>query len=184
MYGHAHHGLLALILLSACALSGCATLSEGECRTADWHQIGRQDGGHGFTRARLHKHREACSEYGVQPQPDRYYDGREIGLQQYCTPRKGYDEGRAGHSYRDVCPAETERAFLAGHRKGEAIHEVESDISDVESEIDRKERRLDHDNTSRRERRVLRRELRDLYYRLRYLNDELVRLERHYTRDL
>lgn len=184
MRRHIANGLLTLTLLSAYALTGCATLSEGECKTADWYQIGRQDGGNGLTRARLHKHREACAEYGVRPQPDRYFDGRIVGLKQYCTPRSGFDEGRAGHPYRDVCPAKLEPAFLAGHRKGEAIHDVESDISDVENDIDRTERLLDDDDTSHRERRVLRRELRDLYYRMRYLNDELIRLERHYTRDL
>ena len=176
--------LLALTLMAAFALSGCATLSEGECRTADWYQIGRQDGSNGYERARLFKHREACGEYGIRPQPKPYYAGREAGLRQYCTPRKGFDEGRAGHPYRDVCPLKTEQAFLAAFSKGEAIHEVDSEIDDVENEIDRIERRLDDDDTSRRERRTLRRDLRDRYYRLRYLNDELARLQRHYMRDL
>lgn len=184
MRSHVHNSLLVLSLLSAGVLSGCATLSEGECRTADWHQIGRQDGSSGFTRARLHKHREACAEYGVRPQPNRYYDGREVGLKRYCTPRKGFDEGREGHPYRDVCPVQLEPAFLAEYRKGEALHEVDSDIDSVESDIDRKERQLDSDDTSRRERHALREELRDLYHELRYLNREMARMQRRYTRDL
>lgn len=181
---HAHKGVAALALLAAYTLTGCATLSEGECQTADWYQIGRQDGSSGFTRERLFKHREACAEYGVRPLPNRYYEGREVGLQQYCTPRTGFDEGREGHPYRDVCPVNAEQPFLAAYRKGETIHEVDSEIEDVEREIDRKEYQLEDDDTSRRERRALRRDLRELYHELRYLNDELIRLQRHYAGDL
>lgn len=173
----------ALIGLLITVLAGCATLSEGECKTADWHEIGRQDGANGFTRARLQKHYEACSEYNVQPQSDRYFAGREIGLERYCTPRKGFDEGREGNHYRDVCPAELERAFLTAFRKGEIIHEVDADIKVVEKDISRKEQQLNDDDTSSEERLNLSRDLRDLYSQLRDLNRDLFRLERLYLLD-
>lgn len=181
MYRIAQAALIGLLIT---VLSGCATLSEGECKTADWHEIGRKDGANGFTRARLHKHSEACSEHNVQPQPDRYFAGREVGLERYCTPRKGFDDGREGNRYRDVCPAELERAFLTAFRKGEMIHEIDADIETVEKDISRKEKQLSDDDTSDQERLNLRRDLSDLYDQLRDLNRDLFRLERLYLLDL
>ncbi|WP_417501237.1 DUF2799 domain-containing protein [Marinobacter sp.] len=174
----------ALVGLLCAGFYGCATLSEGECKTADWHEIGRKDGSKGYTRARLHKHYEACSEYNVKPQDDPYYAGRKAGLQQYCTPRKGFDEGREGNRYRSVCPAELEQEFLAAFSKGEMIHEIDMDIDAVERDISRKEQLLSDDDTSSKERLELHGELRGLYDKLRELNRDLFRLERLYLLDL
>lgn len=175
---------VALMGLLCAGFSGCATLSEGECKTADWHEIGRKDGAKGYTRARLHKHYKACSEYNVKPQDDPYYAGRKAGLQQYCTPSKGFDEGREGNRYRSVCPAELEQEFLAAFSKGEMIHEIDMDIDAVERDISRKEQLLSDDDTSSKERLELHRELRELYEQLRELNRDLFRLERLYLLDL
>lgn len=170
----------AWLVLAALALPGCATLSEAECKTADWFRIGERDGRDGYPRARLHKHREACIEYGIRPDAETYYAGRQIGLARYCTPSNGFREGREGRPYRDVCPAKHEPGFLAEYRKGEAIHEVEEEIEDVEDNIDRKENRLDDDDTSAAQADALREDLRDLYRELRYLSRDLLRLERQY----
>lgn len=158
--------------------SGCATLSEGECHTADWYQIGRADGQRGYERARLYEHRKACAEYGIRPDATAYYRGRQVGLAAYCTPRNGFDEGRAGHVYRGVCPPGYESRFLAAYRDGQDVHEVEEEIEDVERDIDRNERILDDKDSEQAERREARRDLRHLYDRLRMLNRELRRLER------
>ena len=170
----------AFILTGALALlgSGCATLSEGECYTADWHQLGRVDGQRGYERSRLYEHQKACAEYGIRPDATAYYRGRQIGLASYCTPANGYDEGRAGHTYRGVCPAKYEPRFLAAYRDGKLVHEVEEDIDEVERDIDRQEGILDDDESTSEARRDARRELRLLYDQLRRLNHERNRLER------
>ena len=169
-----------LLLLGSLILlgSGCATLSEGECYTADWYQLGRMDGQQGYERSRLYDHRKACAEYGVRPDATAYYRGRQVGLATYCTAANGYDEGRAGHSYRGVCPAKYERRFLAAYRDGKLVHEVEEDIEAVERDIDREEGVLDDDDSSAEAREDARRELRSLYDQMRRLNRELNRLER------
>lgn len=173
-----HSSLLALLLIMSGALSGCATLSEGQCRTADWYQIGRQDGNNGLERARLHQHHKACAEYGIRPLADRYYAGRDAGLQRYCTPRRGFEHGLEGRPYRGVCPLKLEPAFLAAYREGKEIHDVESAIDDIEHDIDRYRRRLEQDDLGRDERRTLRRQLHDLRQGRRYREQERVRLYR------
>lgn len=169
-------GLAAVVLL----LPGCATLSEGECLTADWYQIGQQDGRHGFQRARFHKHQKACAEHGVRPDEAAYYAGRLAGLESYCTPASGFNRGRAGDKYTGVCPAEWEPAFLREYRRGEELHALDGEIERVEREIDAKEAQLDEDDTGDELADRLRRELRELHRELRYLSRELIDLEQRY----
>lgn len=165
-------------------INGCATLSKGECLTANWYLLGRHDGSHGYTRARLYEHRQACAQYGVIPDAQAYYAGRRVGLERYCTPRNGFREGRAGHEYRDVCPLSSETAFLKAYRKGKAIHEVAEEIEEVENTIDSLEARLSDEDTPDSSRDEIRAKLRGRFRELRHLNRKLTRLKRRYGRGL
>lgn len=160
------------------ALSGCTTLSQGECLTGDWYTVGRDDGSRGLQRSRLFEHHKACAEYGVRPDPVAYDAGRQAGLLRYCTPDRGFNEGRDGDAYRNVCPLETERGFLAGYRSGKIIHDAEEALDDVEREISSREYKLDDDDEelTKDERARLVRELRDLERERRFRARELDRL--------
>lgn len=173
----------ATLALALLALGGCATLSKGECLTANWYLIGRNDGAHGYERARLYEHRQACMQYGVWPNAKAYYVGRRKGLASYCTTRNGFREGRAGNPYRGVCPASSEQAFLRGYRKGSALHEVASEIDEVQSEIDSLESRLYDDETDDESRDDIRDRIRSRLRELRYLNRDLNRLRRRFDYD-
>lgn len=172
----------ALISLTVAVLllPGCATLSEGECLTADWYQIGQQDGRHGFQRARFHKHQKACSEHGVRPDENAYYAGRLAGLESYCAPSSGFRRGRDGDKYTGVCPPEWEPAFLHEFRKGEELYSLDQEIQRVERDIDAKEAQLDEEDTSDELADRLRKELRELHRELRFLSRELIGLEQRY----
>lgn len=170
-------GLVGLLILG---LGGCATLSEGECLTADWYEIGRQDGRSGYERARLHDHRKACTKHGVGPDERAYFAGRDDGLRLYCTPERGFEEGLEGRNYRGVCPPESEHGFLSEHRKGSILHEANQAIANVENDIVRKEALLKDEDTGRKQARELQRELDELYRQLRQLNREVIELERRY----
>jgi hypothetical protein len=171
---------LSLLLCCAVVLGGCATLSEDECRSADWGEIGYADGREGEPRSLIEGHVESCAKLGIQPDRARYFNGRERGLREYCRAENGYRVGRAGESYHDVCPAALEPAFLERYRTGKRIHEVDRRISNLESERRLKETQLDKAKTDD-ERRRLRSELRNLDYSLRTARDELHFLQpRHY----
>lgn len=161
-------------------LSGCATLSEGQCRTMSWEQLGRQDGRQGFPTSRLFEHQKACAEYGISINQNEYSRGRETGLLDYCTPHNGYQQGRSGARYHNVCPAKLEAEFLARYRDGEVVHDAERDIKRLEERIDRVERQLDSDKLDAKERKRLNRELRDLYRDYRRQQRELTRLEQRF----
>lgn len=170
--------LLLVCLAALLGLSGCATLSEGECRTADWHQLGRQDGAQGQPRARLFEHREACAEYGIRPDAEAYYRGRERGLLDYYTPASGFRQGREGARYRGVCPALLEPDFLEHYRQGQALREAEQAVAAVEREIERTERALLDDDLDAEQRQRLHRTLRGHYRAYRLRQHELLHLER------
>lgn len=175
-------GLLGLLIGTA-LISGCATLSEGECLTADWYQIGRNDGARGYERARLYEHRKACMEYGVTPQSTLYYEGRQLGLKTYCTPQNGFQQGRSGQPYHNVCPAELEPAFLHEYRQGKAVHEVLEEIASVQARVDRLGNRLADDDTDAKERDDIRDRLDSSFRELERLSRELKRTRLHYSYD-
>lgn len=149
---------LALIplLLVATALAGCATLSEKECRVADWYDIGVRDGAAGYGEERLIEHSKACADVDVSPDRARWAAGREAGLERYCTTDRGLWVGRNGGEYAGVCGPETEDSFLRGYRLGQEIADVRGRIDALTTDIDRLDDKLDDEKLSKDERRHLR----------------------------
>ena len=90
-----------LAAVAAFALAGCASMSPEECRVADWAEQGYKDGRSGLTPTRITEHRKACAEVGVVPDAQRYRQGWDRGVQEYCTPTNGLAQGRAC-GFRDI----------------------------------------------------------------------------------
>ena len=150
--------LLAMLML----LSGCATLSENECRSGDWYGVGLQDGQNGAPLSRLTDHREACAEFGIAIDGDRYRAGRNQGLLDYCTPENGAHVGRSGATYHNVCPAELAAGFLREYRYGYKIWELEQALERIDRRIAEIDSELAKKDLSDDARRKLRRERDDL----------------------
>lgn len=122
---------------------GCATLSEDECRTANWRAIGYEDGSQGRPADYLAQHRRACAEYGVAPELEPYRIGREQGLRNYCQSGRGYSEGLNGTEYRHVCPRDMEPAFMSGYQAGRRIYLIEREVYSLDSKIERQQKELE-----------------------------------------
>ena len=110
-------------------------MDKDECRTADWRAVGLEDGVKGRTLDHLGEHRKACAKHGITPDTDRYIAGRTEGLGSYCTPDNGYRVGRAGESYRGVCPELSTPAFVAAYNRGRELYTLHSRLTGVEREI-------------------------------------------------
>lgn len=167
--------LLLLFILPAALLSGCATLSETQCRQADWEALGEDDGALGYPPERIGEHREACAEYGIVPDEAAYARGRLAGLDRLCTVAGGLAHGRAGRSYQGVCPPGYEQDFYTGYQVGRRIERVEGELEDTERAL----RQVDFD--------LARQDLSDdqrgnLYYRFRELQRERDSLRRELAR--
>ncbi len=124
------------------AVSGCASLSEEECHSADWHLIGYEDGAAGRTAARLGEHREACSDYGITPDLQAYRRGRDEGLREYCQPRRAYQLGRSGQGYPHACPTELQEGLQTAYRDGRSIYEVATEVSGIQRTLQSKQNEL------------------------------------------
>lgn len=171
------HLVATLLVGSALGLSGCATLSENECRTADWGRLGRQDGAAGHPESRLAEHAEACNKIGILPNATAWRAGWDQGVQTYCTPAVGWREGLAGHSYSGVCRARgNEAGFLQAYHAGSDIHRTQNRIEQNNQELRRLESQLrsaPNDETRRR----LRDRMRDLDWEQSRLRSQLGQMQ-------
>lgn len=163
---------LAAVAGAALALSGCATLSEEECKTADWGRLGYQDGAAGHPESRLAEHAEACAKIGIRPLADIWRAGWDRGVRAYCVPSVGWNEGLAGRSYQGVCRGRGEEAFLPAYRAGADIHRLQSRLDSNASDINRLERELRNAKTDK-DRQQLRQRLNELDWEQSRLRREL-----------
>lgn len=134
---------LAILSSAFLLLSGCATMNEDECRSADWYSVGFEDGAHGRPINYIGNHREACAEYGIRPQADRYQDGWNKGIRRYCTPRNGYQAGMRGHSRGAQCPADLAWEFNAAYQYGHRIYLLNRELSAIEHDMRAAQNELD-----------------------------------------
>ena len=176
-------GLLtvAMLVLSV-LLAGCASLSEDQCRSGRWRDVGARDGRAGYPTERLLAHREACEEYGIAPLEDDYLAGYNEGLLQYCTPASAVREGLAGRSYQNVCPPPITNAFSALHAGAYAVWQARQEVDFAHRELDRLERERRADDTKPERRRELAEAIRRQERRL-YRARDAVR-DREFTLDL
>jgi hypothetical protein len=117
-------------------------MNKEECQTADWRTVGFHDAAAGRTADTINDHRQACAEYGVAPNLDRYLEGRKAGLKEYCRASRGYQEGLSGHEYGGVCPSNLEKDFKAGYEAGRRIFAIEDQARDQERALRDRERQL------------------------------------------
>lgn len=123
-----------ILVIAALVLSGCATLNKDECLTADWYQIGYEDGARGYADTRIASHREACAKHGISPDFRSYQDGHEEGIIRFCTSSNGFAQGKRGYQYSGICPPSLEGDFLDGYEAGRQIYSVTSAVNDIRSE--------------------------------------------------
>ena len=186
-------------------VTGCASMSEAECRTADWRTLGFEDGAAGQPVATFSERRQACADHGVQPNILAYRAGRNEGLALYCTEGRGFQVGRAGGRYAGVCPAGQEAEFRAGFEAGRVLYRARRAVDEVADALKRARRereqiaddiahknsRLVSDEATRDERVELLAEVSrlrdrdiDLVREIEALEDEQVRREAIYRREV
>ncbi len=133
----------ALVLTTA-----CAPLNKDQCRTANWQQLGYQAGLKGREATRFEEERKACADHHIDADATGWKLGYAQGLGMYCTAAHGYDVGRHGESYADVCPPESDALFRPAFDDGRHVAKLVRAIDDRRSRIDDIGRQLADDDRS------------------------------------
>ena len=130
-------------LLAALALSGCAMISESQCRSGgDWRAFGERDGYEGRAPEYLGEYAQVCAKYGAKPVPADYEAGRQAGLKGYCTPQNGFQRGAIGDAYLGVCPKDVEPQFVAELTRGRRLRPATPELYPYFAAVDQDERTL------------------------------------------
>jgi len=158
-------------------LAGCATMSDDDCRYADWYLLGLEDGRDGRPAEYFQNRQRACFENNIDVDADRWADGHAEGLSQFCTPMRGWREGRDGRSYRYACPSESERQFLPAFEAGERHYNVTSRLAELEAEVASLEAIIIEEATTQQERRDLLARSNAARENMEVLRAELIELE-------
>jgi hypothetical protein len=120
------------------ALSGCATgpiMDVAQCQTADWRQIGYQDGANGHDPSRFVARDQACMTAGFASDQGKYQEGFGEGVRVYCTPSNGFRVAMNGQSYSGQCPADLDQSFRTAYSDGRIVYEATSALRAAESAL-------------------------------------------------
>lgn len=158
------------------ALAGCETLSEDQCRKADWYRIGQTDGSEGRNDRWIDAHRRACSKANVMPDERVWLQGWAEGVRSFCTPRQAWRTGLADNTYSGACRDHNESLFLRYHDAGKAAYKTRKERESVARDIGKAE-----DELKKADKDDLRRALRE---KIRRLDDDYARLGRQLDRQM
>ncbi len=132
-----------LFFLALCLwLSGCATMTPNECKSANWAEVGLRDGLDGAALSRLDSRVKDCAEASVPVDTPRYLQGRDQGLLQYCRIENAVPLGLNGKSYDGVCPAAMDGDFRRRFKVGRDVHVARNELRSLESRRGTAEERL------------------------------------------
>lgn len=123
------------ILIMTIILIACASMTEQECREADWRAIGMRDGLSGETVQKIDDHKKACGKIGIFPNESLWLDGRVQGISTYCTANGAWNAGLANRVYKGVCINHDESTFLRYHNAGLAVWRAQYEISKNRDQI-------------------------------------------------
>jgi hypothetical protein len=160
-------GGLALLVL----LTGCQSMSESQCRVADWGRVGFNDALQGVSESRLANYAEDCGKIGVQPDKRAYRSGWDAGIVKFCMPVNGWRQGVEGHSGKEsLCTGQPGYAqFSSNLYAGLQVYNTTEQIRRNDYEIHRLQDKLEKAKDDG-ERKNIRRDLANLdhdQYRLR-----------------
>jgi hypothetical protein len=156
--------LLAGLALLA-SLGGCASLSKSECLNADWHDIGIRDGANGQPEERLIQHSTACAKVGVTPDRQSWLEGRERGLDRFCTPARAYQIGEYGGGFEPgICRNYDPERLFSAYQKGRDVNRLANEIGSIDGELRDLHTRLESQDLEDKERKRLVHRLRELEY--------------------
>lgn len=95
---------LALLLPLPLAITACVHLSQEQCQTTNWQQVGFNEGAAGNAPRTLAAEIEDCQKFHIAVDTEAYRRGWLAGVRQYCTPsaEQGKLDGSNGVPYTNI----------------------------------------------------------------------------------
>jgi hypothetical protein len=85
------HTMRALFVAASVLAGGCAGMSESQCRSASWYDLGEREALIYGLRPQIEQHAYACSKHGIQASESDYMAGWLVGNGERL--RRGAGEG-------------------------------------------------------------------------------------------
>jgi len=154
---------LTIGLVITLGLGGCASMSESQCKVADWGRVGLTDGASGAPEGRLADYTEDCGKIGVVPNAQAYRQAWDVGIQRFCTAGNGWREGLEGHAGKaQVCVGQAgHEAFSRYLNAGLQVYRTKEKMRENTQETNRLQKQLESSAVDE-EKRQIRRKLQDL----------------------
>lgn len=118
---------------------GCANLpshSSSSCEGVDFYEFGRQSGAKGLpVGSATPGNMTSCLPSRESAEYQRYVNGHNAGLVDYCSAENGYILGKAGQIYSDVCPVISERHFLKAYDLGKNARALELENQKLDTQM-------------------------------------------------
>ena len=152
-----------ILVLMTLWLSGCKSMSESECKVADWGRVGLGDGARGEHERRIAAYTEDCGKIGVVPNAQAYRQGWDAGIKQFCTTTNGWREGLEGHANKEqVCVGQAGfEGFARYLNAGLQVYRTQEQMRENTQEINRLQKKLES-AANDDEKRQIRHRLQDL----------------------
>ena len=147
---------------------GCASIPASTCRTSDWHNLGYRDALKGLE-SRAKDLYESCPSFHMTE----YNNGREEGLDEFCTSEQAYEFGVRGGTYRGTCSGALGAIFEQAYASGRVVGALEKQLDEIDRQLQDLEYQLDNPSLTR-----------DQYYYLRARFNELNAQRRSYEQQL
>ena len=139
-------GRVCLLVAATGVLVGCESLSPAECATANWSDLGLQDGARGST-DRSASYFESCAKVNIAVDVNSYRTSRAQGLQSYCSPANALREGLAGNSYAGVCPPLLDQSFKSIYGIAWRAQDTRQTMNRIQQQQDQMQAELTHPKT-------------------------------------
>ncbi|NKB53439.1 MAG: DUF2799 domain-containing protein [Rhizobiaceae bacterium] len=127
--------LFPALIVALVALNSCATLTKQQCKTADWHLLGVNDGLYGRPHSRFERHVKACKKANVAPDREKWLAGHKEGARRYCRLENAFEQGQMGLTYHGICEGVNHIAFVRVYRVGYKKYRLEQSRDELERKI-------------------------------------------------
>ena len=112
-------GRISIVMGSSALLIGCVPhLTQEQCQTINWYQMGLNDGMHGQFQRSLQREIKDCAKFKIEVKTNRYHKGWLAGARKFCRPGTAYQLGVDGQTYNPICPADLANRFERSWRRG------------------------------------------------------------------